>query len=528
MKTSNHKALLVGLQAGLMSLGTFFSRILGFLRDLLIAAFFSKTETDIFFVAFRFPNFFRRFLGEGLFSATVTPALTESLQKDKKNSQELYVSLFTLLFCVVALLTVLGFLFMPEIMNLFFGQSAYGRIEGKLQKTILVGRIVFVYLFFVSFYSYFMSVAQVFGKFFIPALAPAFFNLSLICFACTPKSWWPFASLSLAWAVVLGGLLQLIPVLYVVKKLDFWPRFVFRFKTPEVLKTLKRFLPGMLGLAGLSLIGLINVYFAGWLEEGAPSYIYYGDRLMEFPRSLIAVSIGTALVPELTRQFSSASMQEFKATISRYIRLLLFLTLPCAVVFLCSSQAIVELLFGRGEFDSLSVLKTSMILKIYSVVLVFSSLTRVLSSCFFSLNKNWYIVIGSVLFVTVHTVLAGILTSLYGLKGLVGATALSCVIHFVFLLLLLLLLIGRLDFKKIAHMLVKIIPGLSLLFLSLKLYPYVLKTLSGFLSPALALPLTLLPILCFAGGLYILSALWLREQTAEEFLKLFKKLFKKS
>ena len=205
-KKQNEKSL-VGLQAALMSLGTFFSRILGFLRDLSIAAFFSKTETDVFFVAFRFPNFFRRLLGEGSFSASVTPVLTETLQKEggKKLVKEAHFRLFTLLFCLSCLLTVLGVLFMEEIMDLFFSGSAYASIEGKLEKTVIVGRLVFTYLFFVSLYSYLMSVAQVFGKFFIPAVAPAFFNLSLILFAWTPQHWWPFPAVALAYAVIFGG-----------------------------------------------------------------------------------------------------------------------------------------------------------------------------------------------------------------------------------------------------------------------------------------------------------------------------------
>ena len=368
---------MVGLQAGLMSLGTLLSRVLGFLRDLCIAAFFSKTETDIFFIAFRFPNFFRRLLGEGSFSASVTPALTESLQKNKEEEQtkELYSCLFTLLFCVVCFLTLLGLVFMENIVELFFSNTAYSQVEDKLEKTVIVGRLVFVYLFFVSLYSYFMSVAQVFGKFFIPALAPAFFNLSLIVFVFTPESWWPFPAFSLGCAVIFGGVLQLIPVLYEMRRLNFLPRFIFNFKNRAVMEVGKRFLPGMLGLSGLSLIGLINVYFAAWLEEGAPSYIYYGDRLLEFPRSLIAVSVGTALVPELTRLYSLKKVSDFKNTVSHYLNFSLYLVLPCALVFLFLSQPIVELLFGRGEFDSQSVSKTSMVLQLYSIVLIFSSMS---------------------------------------------------------------------------------------------------------------------------------------------------------
>ena len=524
-----NKQSLVGLQATLMSLGTFSSRILGFLRDLCIAAFFSKTETDVFFVAFRFPNFFRRLLGEGSFSASVTPVLTETLQKEggKKLTKETHSSLFTFLFCLSCFLTVLGVLFMEEIMELFFSNSAYASIEGKLEKTVIIGRLVFTYLFFVSLYSYFMSVAQVFGRFFIPALAPAFFNLSLIIFAWTPQTWWPFPAVSLGCAVIFGGLLQLIPVLYEMYRLGMYPRFVFQFDSPSVLQVGKRFLPGMLGLSGLSLIGLINVYFAGWLEEGTPSYIYYGDRLMEFPRALIAVSIGTALIPELTRLYSLEKISGFKKTISYYLRFLLFLTLPCALIFVILPSPIIELIFARGEFDNQSVLKTSMVLQLYSVVLIFSSMSRVFSSCFFAINKNWHIMVCTLFFVCFHALCARFLTPVYGLKGLIGATALSSVFYFFLLTGFLSYLIGGLNFKETALMLLKSLPGLILLGLCLMAYPFLFHFLSLFFSSSLSLFFALSFVLLSGGGLYILSGLLLKESMALEFLSIFQRFFRK-
>ena len=514
----------MGRQAGLMSLGTFVSRVLGLARDLSISAFFSKTETDIFFVAFRFPNFFRRLFGEGSFSASVTPMLAESLQK-KGETKKLYSSLWTFLFCASGALSLLGILFMKEIMDLFFAGSAYARIEGKLEKTVLVGRLVFSYLFFVSLYSFFMSTAQVFGRFFISALAPAFFNLSLIIFAWTPKSWWPFPALSLAWAVIFGGILQLLPVLFEMRRLNMPFRFNFNFKNPAFLKTGRRFLPGMLGLSGLSLIGLINVYFAGRLEEGAPSYIYYGDRLLELPRALIAVSLGTALIPELSRQFASNRIADLKKTANYYMRFLLFLTLPCALVFALSAQPLVQLIFGRGEFDSSAVFKTAMVLEFYSLVLIFSSLSRVLSSCFFALNKNWIMALCSLFFVCFHGLCAGLLTPAYGLKGLAGATALSSAFYFAILFGFLFRALGGLNLRPLV--LLKTAPGLALLALCLLALPHLINFLSLFAPPFWALLLALFLSFLLGGGFYILSGILLKEQMAFAFLSLFKKFFKR-
>lgn len=544
----------VNLQALLMSLGTFLSRILGFLRDLFIASFFSKTETDIFFVAFRFPNFFRRLLGEGTFIASVTPALTESLElQNLEETKKLHHSFFTLLFLVALLLSLLGVIFLPWLMTALFGNSAYASVEGKLEKTIVVGRLVFTYLFFVSLYSYFMSVAQAFGRFFLPAVAPAFFNLSLILFAWTPSSWWSFSPMALAWGVIVGGLLQLLPTLYEMRRLDLLPRFSLE-KKKELKQLGKRLLPGMIGLSGLSCIGLINVYFAGSLEEGANSYIYYGDRLMEFPRALLAISIGSALVPEFTKQYSQNNLTQLKETLTYYLRFLLFLTLPFAVLFLIQSDLIVQLLFGRGKFDQESVIKTASILKIYTVVLVFSSLSRVLSSCFFALNKNWFMAVGAGFFVGFHFLFAFFLTPLYGLNGLVTATALSSVFFFLVLTSLLFYLIGSFKLRPLLELFFNIAPGLLAFALSLLLIPKLFYKLTcssvfcesssqlipsslseffmplelSFISSHIFLSFILFSVSGLIGALlYISLSLFFKEQASYDFLKLIKKLINK-
>ena len=412
-------------------------------------------------------------------------------------------------------------------MELFFAQSAYGQIEGKLEKTIVLGRLVFTYLFFVSIYSYLMSVAQVFGRFFLPALAPAFFNLSLIFFSFTPQSWWIFPSFSLGWAVVFGGVFQLMPVLYEMYRIGMFPHLTLQIRSPFVLDIGRRFLPAVLGLSGLSLIGLINVYFSGWLEEGAPSYIYYSDRLMELPRSLIAVSIGAALVPEWARLYSIGKIANIRDTVSYHLRLVCFLTLPCAMVFLIIPQPVIELLFGRGEFDQISVTHTAIVLQMYSVVLVFSSVSRILSSCFFAINRNWYIVISTFAFVVFHAFCARFLTPAYGLRGLAGATALSFVFYFFVLFGGLFYLIGGLHLKVFFSFLLRISPGLGLFGFCLNFHSRVFYILSLFLPSFLSLFLSLFFILSFGGALYVLSGFLLKDKIAVEFFYFLKKTVEK-
>ena len=514
-------------QASFMAVGTLISRVFGLLRDLLIAAFFSKNESDIFFVAFRFPNFFRRFLGEGSFSGSVTPALAESLEKDKDQAFKLHSHLFTLLLYTVSVLTLIGFFFIDDLLHLFFSDTAYAKIPGKMEKTVIVARIVFTYVFFVSLYSYFMSALQVFGRFFLSAMAPAFFNLSLIVFMLLPGKLFPFPSYALALAVIVGGVFQLLPLMYEIKKLGFFPTLrkpLFSLVSPFLSQ---RFLPGLLGLSCLSLLGIINLYFVGDLEEGSVSYLYYGDRLLEFPRALIAVSLGSALVPNLSRHFALGDLSSLKKDLAHSLHFLLFLTLPCAVVFFLFSKPLIALLFGRGQFDEVSISQTAMVLSIYSLVLIFSSLSRLFTSAFSAINKNWYVALCTMWFLVFHFFFAQYATKAYGLKGLVFATAFSYSLYTLVLAGVLSFFIPAFDLRKLFVTLLKLTPGLLLLSLWLKVYPFLSLALGNVFEGVLLLFLSVFLILIPGGFLYLFSCLLFKEEGAREFASMLKVLLRK-
>ena len=522
MNTKEHKSQ-VGFWASRMFLGTLFSRILGLIRDVLIAQVFTRTQTDVFFVAFRFPNFFRRFLGENSFSASVTPALTESLYRDEsgKEAKRLSSVLFTLLCLVSSFLTVVGIVFMDSIIEFLFSDSLYAQIEGKIEQTILISRVVFGYLFLVTSYSYLMSMAQVKGRFFLPALAPAFFNLALIVFILLPQNWWPIPTLALAFAVLVGGLIQVVLVFFLLYQLDFWPRFSIQFKKAPVVKVLKRVLPALLGFSGLSLIGLINVYFAGWLEEGSHTYIYYGDRLLELPRSLIAISLGTALIPELSQLKASQKTKEFFATATHYFDLLLFLTLPCAIVLYLLPEALIEVLFQRGQFGEEAVSQTGTVLRMYSLVLIFASGSRVLSSCFFALDKNWLCVFANMAYVLFHAAAAWWFTLNYGFKGLIFSTAISSLFYFIVLLFLLYRYAGFFPFHKTLFRVVKMLPGLILFAFALLSYDFSFNMLSHVFSPWWSQLSALFSVFLVGGCLYLVMGFFFERNLTQETLNLF-------
>ena len=517
-----------GLQASLMSLGTLVSRLLGFARDLSIAAFFSRTQTDVFFAAFRLPNFCRRFLGEGAFSASVTPTLAETLQhQGRAAAARNSAAFFTLFASTAGALSLSGVIFMEDIMNLFFKDAPYADVKGKLQQTVVAGRIVFSYLFLTALYSYFLSAAHALGKFFLPALAPALFNVSLIVFAFLPQNLWPFPAFALSWAAVLGGAAQAALAYAVLSRSDFAPVFSWRRLLslwPETVSVLKRFVPASIGLAGLALIGLMNLYFAGQLAEGAHTYLYYGDRLLELPRSLIAVSLGSALVPELSRFFAKGDRKSFFAAFAHSLDFLLFLILPCALVFFLLSEPIVSLLFERGRFQRESVEQTAAVLKISSLTLLFASLARVFASGFFAANKNVICAVCSLLYALFHYGAGSVLTEARGLPGLVFATALSSGVYCLFLAAGFQFFIGSADWMQRAAGLARALPGLLFLALILSAQGLAFRFfLWADCGEAWALALSVFLILLAGGIGFLASGLFFKHPAAAETLALLRR-----
>ena len=349
----------------LMSTGTFISRILGLVRDMTIGAFFSRTETDAFFVAFRLPNFFRRFLGEGALSVSFIPVFIQCLsassnkQEAEAKAKNFMNSVYTILLACVLVITVLGILFMEPTLHALFADTPFGTVAGKMHIATVMARLLFLYLFLVVLYAYFMGVANALGKFFVPALAPACLNVCMIVFSFLPKSLVPFPPLLLCYGVLAGGIIQVALTAGLLFRLNFLPRPGFCFKADEMKIMAGRFLPGIVGVGGFALIGLLNLYFSGLLEEGAHTYIYYGDRLLELPKSLIAVSLSTALLPRLAQFSATGQKEKMLKTAAEQRDTLLFLILPCALGFYYLGLPIVEVLFQRGRFDSLTAEKNS-------------------------------------------------------------------------------------------------------------------------------------------------------------------------
>jgi len=451
--------------------GTLLSRITGFVRDMVIGYLFTRTETDAFFVAFRFPNFFRRFFGEGALTVSFIPVFTECLYKQPNNIKEeqekspicstsisksniiaaknLMNSIYTLVLIIVSSLTVLGVVFMDALIQWMFGSYAFSQIEGKMEMTAYLARFLFFYLFLVVTYAYFTAVANALKRFFIPALAPAVFNLCIIFSVfIIPENIFSYPVMALVIGVLLGGAAQIFMVTLALIRLKFLPQIVLSMTSSHLMTVVKKFLPAIVGVGGFAIISMLNVFFAGWLEEGTHTYIYYADRLLELPRSLVAVSMGTALLPALSR-LSALKKDESLFDLAAHQRdIMLYIILPCSLILFLLGEPIVEVLFERGKFSELATHKTSQILNIYSLLLILLACNQMLSACFFSIKNTWGPASATGLSVLAHLIFSVICIPVWGLNGLIWAMIFSASAQMLFLLFVYPRLIGSLYLKR--------------------------------------------------------------------------------
>ena len=521
----------VAKSAILMSAGTFISRILGLVRDIVIGAFFSRMETDAFFVAFRVPNFFRRFLGEGALSISFIPVFIHCLSssseeaESQRRARNFMNSVYTILLVFISVLTVVGLIYMDPLLRSLFAGTPFSAIEEKIQMAVVMARWLFLYFFLVTLYAYFMGVANALGSFFIPAVAPAFVNLFIIIFSFLPKSIVSIPPLLLCWGVLMGGVVQVIVTAVLLFRLGFLPSISFHFSGTDLRLMGSRFLPGVFGIGGFAIIGLLNLYFAGWLEEGTHTYIYYGDRLLELPRSLIAISIGTALLPGLSHFAAMGEKNRLLTVAADQRDMLLFLILPCALAFYYLGLPIVEVLFQRGKFDALTSEKTALVLKIYSILLISSSLARVLATCFYAVKNTWYPAICSFLYVLFHWLFTPYMMDNFGLEGLVGATVISNCFFTILLMMAYPYFIGSFYLFRTVKRLLFLSPLLIgfAVYLSFS-FDFYIKILTYFMKVGQLMNLfSLLLVIISSIVLYLACSVVLRLPQAVDFLGIVKK-----
>ena len=363
---------------------TLVSRILGFVRDAVIArAFGAGLYADAFFVAFRLPNLLRRLFAEGAFSQAFVPILGEYRNaRTPDETRSLIDHVATLLAVALIVVSAVGMIAAPLI--IYLTAPGFVATPDKFAITVQLLRITFPYILFISLTSFAGGILNTWSRFSVPAFTPTLLNVSFIVFALWLAPYFDPPVLALAWAVFAGGLLQLGFQLPFLARIGMLPRLRFDLKDPGVWKILKLMGPAVFGVSIGQISLLINTIFASFLVTGSVSWLYYADRLMEFPTGLLGVALGTILLPSLTRSFAERTSDEYSRLLDWGLRLTFLLALPCGLALALLAVPLISTLFHHGAFGVEDVMMTRNALMAYSLGLLGLILVKVLAPGFYA------------------------------------------------------------------------------------------------------------------------------------------------
>jgi len=412
----------------IVSMMTFISRILGFARDIVIARLFGAgLGADVFFVAFKIPNFLRRLFAEGAFSQAFIPVLAEYRQSEDKDLKLLIANTSGTLAIILLAITALGVFSAPWLIMAF----APGFIEDPY-KIGLAGnllKITFPYLFFISLTALAGSILNSFGKFAVPAFTPVFLNISLISCAIFLSPHLDEPVTALAWGVFIGGAVQLlfqIPFLLNIKQL---PKPRWGWKDSGVRKIINLMIPAMFGVSVSQINLLLDTLLASFLVTGSISWLYYSDRLVEFPLGIFGIALATVILPSLSKKHASKSSDEFSHTIDWALRWVFIIATPAAIGLIWLAEPLLLTLFQYGEFSPEDAHSASLSLKAYGLGLLPFIFIKVLAPAYYARqDTKTPVKIGIIAMVT-NMVLNIILMMQFAHVGLALATALAAMLN---------------------------------------------------------------------------------------------------
>jgi putative peptidoglycan lipid II flippase len=451
---STHKSIFKS--ASIIGLATFCSRILGFIRDVVIARLFGvEVYAQAFVVAFRIPNLFRDLVGEGAANAAFVPVFSEYTAKHTKEEfWEMANVVLSLILVILSVITILGVIFSPLIVRLIapgFLSDPY-----KLEATIRLNRIIFPYILLVGLAAYAMAILNSLRHFSVPAFAPCLLNVSIIIFAIMFGE----GIKGLALGILVGGLLQLgiqLPVLFQKGlRLDLFRRF----RHPAAATIGKLMLPRVLSSCIYQLNNFVDSIFGSLaliVGEGGVAILYFSYRMIQFPLGIFSNSLVQALLPTLSLQALEENRERLKATLSFGLRATFFVLLPSSVGFMVLAQPVIRNLFEGGRFGADATATTANVLLCYSIGLFAYGASKVLQSGFFALKDTVTPTKVSALALGCNIILNTLLMFPLKLSGLALSTSISGVITFFFLTRQLKRKLLNFDFRPIFFAFLKIL-----------------------------------------------------------------------
>ncbi|PWI32071.1 murein biosynthesis integral membrane protein MurJ [Vibrio albus] len=425
------------LKSGLIvSMMTFISRVLGLVRDVVVANLMGAgASADVFFFANKIPNFLRRLFAEGAFSQAFVPVLTEyESSGDKNRTRELIARVSGTLGGIVTIVTLLGVVGSGAVAALF-GAGWFidwlndGPAAPKFELASLMLKITFPYLWFITFVALSGAVLNTLGKFAVSSFTPVFLNIMIISSALFIAPNLDQPEIGLAIGVFLGGLVQFLFQLPFLIKEGMLVRPKWGWHDPGVVKIRTLMIPALFGVSVSQINLLFDTFIASFLQTGSISWLYYSDRLLEFPLGLFGIAIATVILPALSRKHVDAHSEGFASTMDWGVRMVILLGLPAMLGLMVLAKPMMMVLFMRGEFTPADVQQASLSLLAYASGLLNFMLIKVLAPGYYSRQDTKTPVRYGIIAMVTNMVFNAILAYFYGYIGLAMATALSAFVN---------------------------------------------------------------------------------------------------
>ena len=407
---------------------TVISRILGFVRDVLIAAVLGASSvTDAFFVAFRVPNMFRRLFAEGAFNGAFIPLFTKRLHEDgPKTAQDFAAQALSGLTLVLVAFTILAEIAMPWLMLLL--APGFADEPDKFHLAVLLARIALPYLVFMSWVALYNGLLNALGHFAVAAFAPSLLNVVLIAvllgLIATGTGEQTIAGVALAWGVAISGLLQVAIVAFAAARLGIRLKLERPKLTPDMKRLVALAVPGLIA-GGMAQISIVISTVIATLQDRVVSWLYYADRIFQLPLGLVGVAVGVVLLPDLTYKLRAGDHKAVIESENRALEFALLLTLPAAIALFIASGPIMRVLFERGAFTTIDARATAEMLSALALGLPAYVLIKVLHPSFFAREDTKTPMIFAGIAMAANAALSLALFVMLGAVGIAIATALA-------------------------------------------------------------------------------------------------------
>lgn len=539
--------------AGKTAFGTFLSRILGYIRDMLVANLFGAGMfADAFYAAFRIPNLFRRLFGEGSFNAAFIPVFSEYLHtKDKSETQKFLNAVFTSLFVILAIVSILGMFFAPVLAKLI----AWGFTNDpeKMQLTIELTRLMFPFIMFICLAAFLMGILNTLQSFFIPAFAPSALSISEIFYmlAIAPMLGGGNQIKGLAISVIAGGALHFIMQYPKLKALGWHLKLQLKinneqliingnmdsgfrrndkeetvnasllpppsslpfYKHPGIKRIWILMIPAIIGLSVDQINSFVDTICASFLASGSITALYYSNRVMQLPLAIFGLAFATVSLPALSKACAVKDMSTYKDSLNHSIRFSVFTLLPAMAGLMVIGLPIIRLLFEHGKFDFAASLMTNDALFYYSLGLPAYALAKIFANAFYAFQDTKTPVKSAAAAMILHVILCVILMYPMGVGGLALATAVASYFNLLLLVIWLKKRLGKIGLKKILFSSVKSFTGAILTGIAAF---YACK-----ISPSLFISV---PFAVISGtAVFLISAKILKSEELGAFMRVFEK-----